>query len=71
MPPHVVKAAARAAERPTYAPTLGARALREAIAAQLTDELGWPVDPDENVLVTVGGMQALYSRRAVLRHAQP
>ena len=60
MPPHVVEAAARAAERPAYAPTLGAPALREAIAAQLSGELGWAVDPERNVLVTVGGMQALY-----------
>src|SRR5207248_5716331 len=53
MPPHVVEAAARAAERPAYAPTLGAVALREAIA-----ELhGTSADC---VLVTVGGMQALY-----------
>jgi aspartate aminotransferase len=59
MPPHVVEAAAKAAERPAYAPTHGAPALREAIAAQLTEELEWPVDPDENVLVTVGGMQGL------------
>ncbi len=60
MPPHVVEAAARAAGRPAYAPTLGAPALREAIAAQLSAELGWIVDPERNVLVTVGGMQALY-----------
>jgi aspartate/methionine/tyrosine aminotransferase len=53
MPPHVVEAAARAAERPAYAPTLGAPALREAIA-----ELhGTSADC---VLVTVGGMQALW-----------
>src|SRR5436309_15227393 len=53
MPPHVVEAAARAAERPVYAPTQGAPALREAIA-----ELhGTTADC---VLVTVGGMQALY-----------
>src|SRR5439155_7413420 len=53
MPPHVVEAAARAAQRPAYAPTLGAVALREAIA-----ELhGTSADC---VLVTVGGMQALY-----------
>ena len=53
MPPHVVEAAARAAERPAYAPTQGAPALREAIA-----ELhGTTADC---VLVTVGGMQALY-----------
>jgi aspartate/methionine/tyrosine aminotransferase len=53
MPPHVVEAAARAAERPAYAPTLGAPALREAIA-----ELHG-TSPD-CVLVTVGGMQALW-----------
>jgi aspartate/methionine/tyrosine aminotransferase len=53
MPPHVVEAAARAAERPAYAPTFGAPALREAIA-----ELHGTT-PD-CVLVTVGGMQALW-----------
>lgn len=53
MPPHVVEAAARAAERPAYAPTLGAPPLREAIA-----ELH-ATTPD-CVLVTVGGMQALF-----------
>src|SRR5262249_43356231 len=53
MPPHVVEAAARAAERPAYAPTRGAPALREAIAA-LHDTTA------ESVLVTVGGMQGLY-----------
>jgi aspartate/methionine/tyrosine aminotransferase len=50
MPPHVVEAAARAAERPAYAPTLGAPALREAIAA----DVGL-----SEVIVTIGGMQAL------------
>jgi aspartate/methionine/tyrosine aminotransferase len=60
MPPHVVEAAARAAERPVYAPTLGSPPLREAIAERMSAELGWPVDPERNVLVTVGGMQALY-----------
>jgi aminotransferase len=54
MPPHVVEAAARAARRPQYAPTRGLAALREAIAAE------HGVDPDRNVLVTLGGMQALY-----------
>ena len=53
MPPHVVEAAAKAAERPAYAPTLGSPALREAIA-----ELHGTT-PD-CVLVTIGGMQALY-----------
>ena len=54
MPQHVVEAAARAAERPPYAPTRGLPALREAIAAE------HGVDPDRNVLVTLGGMQGLY-----------
>lgn len=53
MPPHVVEAAARAAERPAYAPTLGAPVLREAIA-----ELHGT--SSDCVLVTVGGMQALW-----------
>jgi aspartate/methionine/tyrosine aminotransferase len=52
-PPHVIEAAARAAARPAYAPTLGAPELREAIA-----ELHG-TRPD-CVLVTVGGMQALH-----------
>ena len=53
MPPHVVAAATRAAQRPAYAPTLGMTALREAVA-----ELhGTTADC---VLVTVGGMQALH-----------
>jgi aspartate/methionine/tyrosine aminotransferase len=53
MPPHVVEAAARAAERPAYAPTLGSPALREAIA-------GLHETSPDCVLVTVGGMQALW-----------
>jgi len=71
MPAHVVESAARAAAAPSYAPTLGSPGLREAIAVQLGEELGWPVDPERNVLVTVGGMQALhlaaqsFGRRAV------
>ena len=54
MPPHVVETAARAAERAPYAPTRGLPALREAIAAEHV------VDPDRNVIVTLGGMQGLY-----------
>jgi aspartate/methionine/tyrosine aminotransferase len=54
MPPHVVEAARRAAERAPYAPTRGLPALREAIA----EEHG--VDPERNVIVTLGGMQGLY-----------
>ena len=54
MPPHVVEAARRAAERAPYAPTRGLPALRETIAAE------HGVDPDRNVIVTLGGMQGLY-----------
>lgn len=54
MPSHVVEAAARAAERAPYASTRGLPALREAIAAE------HGVDPDCNVIVTLGGMQGLY-----------
>jgi aminotransferase len=54
MPPHVVEAARRAAERAPYAPTRGLPALREAIAAE------HGVDPERNVIVTLGGMQGLY-----------
>jgi aspartate aminotransferase len=60
MPHHVVEAAARAAERATYAPTRGLPALREAIAERIGAELGRPVDPDGEVLITLGGMQGLY-----------
>ena len=54
MPAHVVEAAARAATRAPYAPTRGLPALREAIASE------HGVDPEKNVIVTLGGMQALY-----------
>lgn len=54
MPAHVVDAAAEAAVRAPYAPTRGLPALCEAIAAE------HGVDPDRNVLVTLGGMQGLY-----------
>ena len=60
MPPHVVEAAARAAERAAYAPTRGLLALREAIAGSLGAELGRRIDPGREVLITLGGMQGLY-----------
>ena len=60
MPPHVVEAAARAASGRRTRRRSARSTLREAIAEQLSGELGWPVDPERNVLVTLGGMQALY-----------
>ena len=74
MPPHVVEAAARAAARPAYAPTLGLAALREAVAERVAAELGRPVDPAREVLITLGGMQAVHlaarvAGRAAVTHA--
>jgi aspartate/methionine/tyrosine aminotransferase len=60
MPPHVVEAAAQAARRAAYAPTRGLPALRVAIADRLGTELGRRIDPDREVLITLGGMQGLY-----------
>jgi aspartate/methionine/tyrosine aminotransferase len=60
MPPHVVEAAAAAARRAAYAPTHGLRELRVAIAERLAPELGCAIDPDRQVLVTLGGMQGLH-----------
>ncbi|HEY4349160.1 MAG TPA: pyridoxal phosphate-dependent aminotransferase [Gaiellaceae bacterium] len=60
MPPHVVEAATKAAERAAYAPTLGLLPLREAIADDLGRELGRAIDPEREVLITLGGMQGLY-----------
>jgi aspartate/methionine/tyrosine aminotransferase len=60
LPAHIVEAAARAAVHPEYPDTRGAPALRTAIAEQLGAELGESIDPDEQVLITCGSMQALY-----------
>jgi aspartate aminotransferase len=48
-----------------YGPVAGEPALREAIAAKLTNENGWPTKAEE-VLVTNGGKQALYNLFQVL-----
>ena len=60
MPPQVVEAAALAAQRPVYAPTRGLLPLREAIAERIGAELGRAIDPESEVLITLGGMQGLY-----------
>jgi aspartate/methionine/tyrosine aminotransferase len=60
MPAHVVEAAAEAARRPTYPPIPGALELRAAIAERLGAELGRAIDPEREVLVTLGGMQGLH-----------
>ena len=48
-----------------YGPVAGEPALREAIAAKLSSENGWPTKADQ-VLVTNGGKQALYNLFQVL-----
>jgi len=65
MPSHVVEAAAQAARRPSYAPTHGLRELRAAIADRFAAEIDRPVDPDRQVLITVGGMQGLHLAASV------
>jgi aspartate/methionine/tyrosine aminotransferase len=65
MPPHVVEAATRAARRPAYAPTHGLRELRVAIAERISAEIERPIDPDRQVLITLGGMQALHLAASV------
>jgi aspartate aminotransferase/aminotransferase len=60
MPPHVVEAAATAARRAAYAPTHGLRELRIAIAERLGAELNRAINPDREVLITLGGMQGLH-----------
>jgi aspartate/methionine/tyrosine aminotransferase len=59
MPSHVIEAASAAARRPAYPPIRGLRELRVAIADRLGAELGRTIDPDREVLITLGGMQGL------------
>ena len=59
-PEHVVHAAQEAAAHPHSAPARGLLALREGIARRLDDECGTQIDPDKEVLVTNGGMNALH-----------
>ena len=42
-----------------YSPTWGAKNYRDALAQKLTHWMGIPVDPDKNVLATVGSTEAM------------
>jgi aspartate/methionine/tyrosine aminotransferase len=60
LPPHVVDAVATALGRPAAAPPpRGQAALREALAAELARTTGRATDPEREILVTHGAMQAL------------
>lgn len=60
-PEHVVEAACRAMRdgKTKYAPNAGISELREAIAQKLERERGRRVCPKNEIIVTVGGMEAL------------
>ena len=59
LPAHVRQAAAEAAASGEVAPSRGLLSFRAAIAARLGSEFGRALDPEREVLVTAGAMQAL------------
>jgi aspartate/methionine/tyrosine aminotransferase len=60
LPEHIVEAVARAAREQKIPPSAGFLALREAIAECIEKETGATVDPQTQILMTFGGMHALY-----------
>lgn len=62
-PPHIVEAVVRTMrddpESGKYTLGPGLPELREAVAGQLSRQIGRPVDPDQEVCITVGAMEAL------------
>jgi len=61
-PPHVLEAAKLALDRGKthYPPTTGIQELREALAEKAKQDYGLSYDPDTEILVTVGGTQAIF-----------
>ncbi len=59
-PLHIIRAAQEAAAHPYSAPGRGLLSLRRAISQQLSAECGVEFDPESEVLVTNGGMNALH-----------
>lgn len=70
-PPHVIEAAAEAARagHTHYTPNAGLLELREAISRTAAHESGLELDPETEVAVTTGGMEALHL--AILTVADP
>ena len=62
-PPHIIKAAQEALEQgyTHYTPIKGLSELRAAIARKLAADNGITVDPEREVIVTSGAMEALFS----------
>jgi len=61
-PRHVLEAAKRALDegKTHYPPTMGVQELREALAEKAKRDYGLSYDPNSEVLVTVGGIQAIF-----------
>ncbi|HEX9015566.1 MAG TPA: pyridoxal phosphate-dependent aminotransferase [Chloroflexota bacterium] len=67
-PAHIREAAKQALDRGEthYSSNLGEQNLREAIASRAASVSDLPVDPAEEVIVTVGGVEAIYLAMAAL-----
>jgi len=61
-PEELVEAAVKAMRegRNRYTSTNGTPGIRKAVAAFLAREMGVTIDPEENLLLTVGGMEAIF-----------
>jgi aspartate/methionine/tyrosine aminotransferase len=59
LPDHIREVVMRALDEPVRRPSRGLLELREAIGACLQDETNVAIDPDRDILVTDGAMQAL------------
>src|SRR5712692_6759419 len=60
LPEHILEAVVRASRAQKIPPSSGLLTLREAIADCIEKETGAHLDPETQVLVTFGGMHALY-----------
>jgi len=61
-PPHVLERAKRALDegKTHYTPNTGIPELREALAKKVTRDYGLSYDPESEILITVGGTEALF-----------
>ena len=61
-PPHIKQAAKTALDQGHvhYAPNIGVPGLRRALADQIRQDKGVTYDPDQEIIVTAGGQEAMY-----------